>query len=762
MVIEHTVVGKKLPMVDAKEKVSGNGEYIADMTLPGMLHGRMLRSPHPHARILNIDASAAEKVPGVRAILTGRSSPQPKFGISTLDETPFATDKVRYVGDEVAGVAAESEDALEEALSKIAVDYEVIPSVIDPLEALEAGAPLVHEDKPGNVAYAFEIERGDVNGAFQRADKVFEERYRTHLTHQAYLEPTGAIGAFENGKLKVWGCLQSIFAIRPYLLSRPMGIPLDDITVIQTRPGGAFGGKLDVKLALLVSLLSREAGAPVRSVLTLEEDLISMRPRMPAILDIQSAFTRAGEFLGKKVRVVADNGGYSSLSPQIMSSLALRTDSLYRTPAVRIDAKLAYTNTEPTGQMRGFGNLQATFAWESHLDHVAEGLGMDPVDLRLKNLTHTGDTSIHGWKIISCGISDCLKKAAEAIQWKEIRSRREPGRGVGLACCIHVTGNRGFSASLVDKDEDPSETEILIREDGKVEIRSGECDLGEGGTTVMALVAAEELGLPYEDMVASAHDTSMVPFGLGAFASRITLMGGAATRDAAVNARGALLEAAAQALEASPEEIEIDGRSLFVRGAPARSLSVGEVVRFTGKAAISAMGRFQAGGDILDPKDKYGNASTTYSFSVHAADVSVDLETGEVKINRVVAAHDPGKVINLLGAEGQVEGGAAQGAAYAVLEELVKDGTGKILNNNFEGYLLPTSMDAFDVDSIWVETIDPVGPFGAKGLAETAINPTPAAVANAVHNATGVRIRRLPITPEKIVDGLRGGRNGDQ
>ncbi|MFQ5913464.1 MAG: xanthine dehydrogenase family protein molybdopterin-binding subunit [Nitrospinota bacterium] len=760
MVIEHAVVGRRLPMVDGKEKVSGGVEYIADMDLPGMLYGKILRSPHPHARLFNVDTAAAERVKGVRTILTGRNAPQTKFGISTCDELPFAADKVRYVGDEVAGVAAETEEAAEEALSKIAVEYQELPPVTDPLEALEEGAPLIHDDKPGNVAYAFEIERGDVDGAFQRADRVFEGSFRTHLTHQAYLEPTGAIASYESGKLKVWGCLQSIFAIRPYLLSRPMGIPVDDIQVIQTRPGGAFGGKLDVKLALLVSLLSREAGAPVRSVLTLEEDLISMRPRMPAILDIRSAFAKDGKFLGKIVRVVADNGAYCSLSPQIMSSLALRTDSLYRTPAVRIDAKLAYTNTEPTGQMRGFGNLQATFAWESHLDHVAEGLGIDPVELRLKNLTRTGDTSIHGWKIISCGVSECLQKAAEAIGWEEIRGRREPGRGVGLACCIHVTGNRGFSAALVDKDDDPSETEVVIRDDGRVEIRSGECDLGEGAATVMALAAAEELGLPYEDMVVAAHDTSMVPFGLGAFASRITLMTGAATREAAQEARRKLVEAAAEALEARPEEIAIDGRNLYVHGTPARTLSVQEVVRSSADSSISAKGLFQAGGDILDPKDKYGNASTTYSFSVHAADVNVDLKTGEVQVNRVVAAHDPGKVINVLGAEGQVEGGAAQGAAYAMMEELVKDGSGKILNNNFEGYLLPTSMDAFDVESLWVETIDPVGPFGAKGLAETAINPTPAAVANAVYNATGVRVSHLPITPEKIVAGLRARANG--
>ncbi|MBI2881418.1 MAG: xanthine dehydrogenase family protein molybdopterin-binding subunit [Candidatus Tectomicrobia bacterium] len=761
MVIEHAVVGKRLPMVDGKEKVSGGVEYIADMTLPGMLHGKVLRSPHPHARILHIDTAAAERVKGVRALLTGRSTPQKKFGISILDELPFCADKVRYVGDEVAGVAADSEEAAEEALSKLIVEYEELSPVTDPLKALEPSAPLVHEDKPGNVAYAFHIDRGDADGAFRRADRVFEGSYRTHLTHQAYLEPTGAAASYENGRLKVWGCLQSIYAIRPYLLSRPMDIPVEDIQVIQTRPGGAFGGKLDVKLALLVSLLSRAAGAPVKCVLTLEEDLISMRPRMPALLDIRSAFAKDGRFLGKIVQVAADNGAYCSLSPQIMSSLALRTDSLYRTPAVRIDATLAYTNTEPTGQMRGFGNLQATFAWESHLDEVAEGLGIDPVDLRLKNFTRTGDTSIHGWKIISCGVSECLRAAAEAIGWKEVRSRREPGRGVGLACCIHVTGNRGFSAALVDKDDDPSETEVAIRQDGLVEIRSGECDLGEGAATVMALVAAEELGLPYEDMVVAAHDTAQVPFGLGAFASRITLMAGSATREAARKARQKLVEAAAEALEARPEEIEIHGRSLSVRGAPARSMTAKEVVRSTGNPSIAAQGRFQAGGDLLDPKSKYGNASTTYSFSVHAADVTVDLETGEVRVNRVVAAHDPGKVINVLGAEGQVEGGAAQGAAYALLEELVKDASGKILNNNFEGYLLPTSLDAFDVQSLWVETIDPVGPFGAKGLAETAINPTPAAVANAVHNATGVRVRRLPITPEKIVAGLQAGKDGN-
>jgi CO/xanthine dehydrogenase Mo-binding subunit len=737
-------------MVDGKEKVSGGVEYVNDMFLPGMLYGKMLRSPHPHARILNIDTAAAEKVPGVKAILTGKNAPQTKFGIAILDETPFCTDKVRYVGDEVAGVAAETQEAVEEALSKIVVEYEVLPPVSDPLKALEDGAPLIHEDKPGNVAYGFDIERGDVDGAFQKADKVFEGRYRTHLTHQAYLEPTGAVGSYQNGKLTVWG----------YLLARPMGIALDDIQVVQTRPGGAFGGKLDVKLALLVSILSREAGAPVKSILTLEEDLISMRPRMPAILDIQSAFTNDGKFLGKKVNVVAENGAYCSLSPQIMSSLALRTDSLYRTPAVRIDAKLAYTNTEPTGQMRGFGNLQATFAWESHLDEVAEGLGLDPVEVRLKNLTQTGDTSIHGWKIISCGISECLQKVAEAVNWKESRNKKEPGRGIGLACCIHVSGNKGFSAVLVGKDDDPSETEVLIREDGLVEIRSGECDLGEGASTVMALVTAEETGLPYEDMVVASYDTALVPFGLGAFASRITLMTGGATSDAARKARQKLVEAAAEALEARPDEIEIDGRNLSVRGTPARSMTVQEVVRSTGKPSISAMGLFQGGGDILDPKTKYGNASTTYSFSVHAADVNVDLETGEIRVNRVITAHDPGKVINILGAEGQVEGGATQGAAYAMLEELVKDESGKILNNNFEGYLLPTSMDAFDVDSLWVETIDPVGPFGAKGLAETAINPTPAAVANAVANATGVRIRQLPVTPEKIVAGIRAGKDG--
>ncbi|MDP6618809.1 MAG: xanthine dehydrogenase family protein molybdopterin-binding subunit, partial [Nitrospinota bacterium] len=704
MVIEHTFIGKKLPMVDAKEKVSGNGEYIADMTLPGMLHGRMLRSPHPHARILNIDASAAEKVPGVRAILTGRSSPQPKFGISTLDETPFAVDKVRYVGDEVAGVAAESEDALEEALSKIAVDYEEIPFVTDPLEALEAGAPLVHEDKPGNVAYAFEIERGDVDGAFQRADKVFEERYRTHLTHQAYLEPTGAIGQWnEDGTVTVRGPLQSPFTVREFMLAPGLGMPREKIQVIQTRSGGAFGGKLDVKLLLVVAFLAKEAGRPVRILLSPEEDISTMRPRVPARFHIRSAFAGDGKLLGKKVDVTADNGAYSSFSPAIASSMAVRTDSLYKTPNVRVTGRLTYTNTEPSGQFRGFGNLQASFCWESHLDTAAEGLGMDPLDLRMRNFTEPGETTVHGWRISTNGVRECVEKAAESIGWKEKRKKNglaggsSPGgasskiRGVGLACTIHVTSNSAHAAHFRN-GKDEAEGEVIIGTDGGVSVLSGEAELGGGAATVMALIAAEELGVDYRSVQVPHVDTLHHPFGLGTYASRATFMGGHATLLAARSARQALLQRASRVLEADVSELAAEDGKVFVTGSPARSVTFGEVIGQTGGEAVDETSLYVSDGEVPDPVTRYGHTASTYSFAAHAAEVSVDRETGEVTVERIACAHDLGRALNPIGAEGQIEGGVAMGVGQTLWERVVRR-DGYIMNPHYRDYLLPGAKD---------------------------------------------------------------------
>jgi CO/xanthine dehydrogenase Mo-binding subunit len=751
-------VGVRLPYVDGVEKVTGATRFVGDLGLPGALTGLALRSPHPHARILRLDASRAESLAGVYAVLSRENAPAAKFGINHQDETAFCTDKVRYIGDEVAAVAAVDEATAREALELIRVEYELLPFVDDPFAAFEEGAPLVHENIPGNLASQFHVTRGDVDAAFAAADATFEDEFHTHLAHQAYIEPTGCVAEpHPDGRLTIWGCLQSVFLIRTFMIAPVTGMDPGHIRVIQTKPGGAFGGKLDVKAALMAALLARAAGKPVKFLLALGEDLVSMRPRMPVHISLQSAFRADGKLLGKRVNIVAENGAYSSLSPAIMSSIALRTDNLYRTPTVDIEAKLVYTNVCPSGQMRGFGNVQATFAWESHLDNAAAGLGIDPVELRLKNYVETGDLTIHGWKIASCGVADAARYAAKAIGWTEKRQQGGKGRGVGLASTIHVSGNKGFAVELGPSDDEPSSAVIRIDSEGRAEIWSGESDLGQGSASVMAIIAAEVIGMPVEDFQVPPTDTGCMPFGFGAFASRITLIGGNAVKIASENTREVLLRAAADVLEAAPEELVIEGREISVQGFPARKTTVKEVVRAAG-GVIEGSGTWYAGGEVLDAQ-KYGSPSTTYSFATQAVEVEVDMETGVVTVLKVAAGHDPGRVINRLGSEGQVEGGAIQAMSYCLMENLSPE-KGRIRAGNFHDYLIATSLDVPPVEHEFFETIDPHGPYGAKGLAETAINPTAAAIGNAIFHATGARLRSLPFTPERVlaaIDEVRAG-----
>ena len=751
------VVGRPHPIIDAAEKVSGATVFINDLELPGALTGMALRSPHPHARILNLDTSDAERLAGVAAVLSRNNTPDAPFGINHKDEAAFCREKVRYVGDEIAAVATVDEETAREALSLIRVEYEVLPTVGDPFAALEPDAPLVHDSVAGNVANEFHIKRGEIDEAFHAADAAFADEFHTHLAHQAYIEPTGCAAQWHpGGKISVWGCLQSVFLIRTFMLGPVMGMSPDDFRVTQTKPGGAFGGKLDVKAALMAAMLSRAAEKPIKFMMSLEEDLIAMRPRMPVHISLESAWKRDGTLAGKRVRIVAENGAYSSLSPAIMSSIALRTDNLYKTPAAEIQGKLVYTNVIPSGQMRGFGNVQATYAWESHLDNVADGLGMDPADLRLRNYTEKGDVSLHGWKIASCAVADATRYVVDQMDWKAKRARGGKGRGVGLASCIHVSGNKGFSVELGPDDTDPSSGVVRVDEEGDVEIWSGESDLGQGATSVMAYIASEVMGIPVDRFKVPPTDTGYMPFGMGAFASRITLIGGNAVKLAAEDARRNLLDAASEFMEIPADELEIVEGEVRAKALPGRKMAVGEVVRRAG-SVIEGEGKWLAGGDVLD-KEKYGNPSTTYSFSTHGAEVEVDMETGVVDVLRICCGHDPGRVINRLGAEGQVEGGAVQGMSYAMMEGLAPL-EGRLRGRNFHDYLIATSMDAPPIEHDFFESMDPYGPYGAKGLAEVAINPITAAICNAVYHATGgARIRSLPVTPERVLEAIEEAR----
>jgi CO/xanthine dehydrogenase Mo-binding subunit len=720
-----------------------------------MLYGRVLRSPHAHARIVAVDTSRAEKLPGVKTVVGGVNAPRIPYGISILDELPVAVDRVRYIGDEVALVAAVSEDLAAEAASLIRVEYEPLPAVFDVQEAMAPGAPQLHQAAPGNLAVHFTLERGDVDAAFRQADCVFEAEYTTPIQHQGNLEPICCIAEHQNGKLTIWGPFQSPFVARQYLLAKPLGLPVGQVRLIQTTVGGAFGGKLDQRLYVLAGLLALRAGAPVRLENTFEEELSTTRPRMPARIRFKTGFSKDGLLVAKHTSIVADNGAYSSLSPPVLTSMAMRTDSLYRTPAVRIEAKLVYTNLVPTGQMRGFGNPQATFAFESHLDTVADALGIDPVELRLKNAIQSGETSVHGWRMASCGYAQCVREAARRIGWAQKRGPKGVGRGVGLAGTVHVTSNAPAAKGMTGYDWDGSNALVRLNEDGTVSLFTGEVDLGEGVATTLAMVVAEELGLPHDRVFVHPVDTDVSPYCLGTYASRTTFMGGLASRNAAREARDQLFAVAAELLGMSPMALEAKDGVVRVKGDPGRSVPFDKIVHAgfnRGLNAITGQGTIASKVDF-EPKTKYGNQTLTYSFACHAAEVEVDRETGAVKVLKIAAAHDLGRVINRLGAEGQVEGGAIQSLGLALSEQLLQR-DGRVLNPNFVDYRIPSSLDAPPIEVAFVETLDPHGPYGAKGLAETAINPTAAAIANAVFHATGVRVRSLPITAEKVLAGL--------
>ncbi len=762
---DSQLIGQRVLAQDALAKAGGVLRYLPDLQFPGLLVGKVLRSPHPHARIRRIDASRARRLPGVRAVLTRENTPKVHFGIVLQDELPLAHEKVRYVGDEVAAVAAETEEAAIEAMAAIEVDYEPLPAVFDLEAAIAPGAPLIHDGAARNMPGGVHVERGEVERELARAHKVFEGRYQTPMMHQAALEPICCAADWQQGTLSVWGPFQSPFVIRQYLLAKPLGLPLSSIRLHQTMVGGAFGGKLDQRHFLVCALLAMAAGRPVRLVNTLEEELVATRPRMAADIRVTTGWSREGALLAKSVRILADNGAYTSLSLPILYSMSMRTDSLYRTPCVKVDADLVYTNTCPSGQMRGFGNVQATFAFESHLDDVAEGLGIDPVDLRLRNATGAGDVTVHGWKILSCGLSEAITTAAERIGWAEKRGRDRyrPGddrgpirRGVGLAATIHVTSYRPFAASITGHDFDASTALVRIHEDGRVTVLTGEVDLGEGVTTTLGMIAAEELGVPLATVRVANVDTEVAPYGLGTFGSRTTFMGGNAVRLAAGDAKGQLLDVAARVLDAPASELEVKDGIVSVKGIAHRKASVTDVARLgfsLGVSNIIGRGEFRSEPGPMDLKSKYGNQTMTYSFACHAAEVEVDIETGKVRVGRVVAAHDLGRVINRLGAEGQIEGGVAQGVGFALAEELIRQ-DGLIRNPGFLDYKIPSSLDAPAVECVFVETIDPAGPHGAKGLAETAINPTAAAIANAIKDAVGVRVPSTPITPEKLLRAL--------
>lgn len=753
------VVGHSPARLDGMEKAMGRARYVADISLPGMLTGRVLRSPHAHARIVRIDTAAARAIPGVHAVITGEDTPKVQWGFFVRDQYPLSVGKVRYIGEEVAAVAARDAETAERALRAIVVEYEPLPAVYDPDEGMADGAPLIHE-AANNVATHFRIERGDIDGALAGADLVVDETFQSMLQWQAAIEPIGCVADYHpSGKLTIWANVSGPFRSR-IQIGLALAMDPSQIRVIQPAVGGGFGGKsMDDNNAVVTALLAKAARRPVKLINSREDDFVAGRPRPMLRIRVRIGFKSDGTMVGKDIRVVADNGAYSGKAPAAAGVAALRHDTLYLNDNIRSELFVVYTNKVPTGAFRGFGNPSAEWAVEQAFDIGCERLGLDPREMALKNAAVPGRVSPHGNRIGSCELRACIERATEMIGWTGKRAERKAWRGLGLALSVHVSGKRHFY------DYDGSTVVLKVNTDGRVVILCGEGEVGQGATTVLAQIAAEELGVPYEMVSVLDTDTDVAPFALGAFASRVTYVAGNAVRAAAATARKQILASAAEFMEVEEDELVIEAGVVRTRQPSNRTMTVGEIAmrrnfRRHGEPIV-ATGTWDADSESHG-KDRYGSESGAFSFCAHAVEVEVDPDTGEVKVVDYAMATDSGTVIHPALAESQIEGGLIQGIGYALTEGmLIEDG--QLQNPNFSDYKIPCIKDIPPRRHEFVPSYEETGPFGAKGVGEISMDPVAAAIGNAVADATGARIHSLPITPEKVLravaDGRKGGRH---
>jgi len=748
------VIGKSHPRVDGRDKATGRTRYAADLKIPGCLHGKVLRSPHPHARILQIDTSAAERLAGVRAVITHGDTPGVLYGSynsGIKDELILAKERVRYVGDEIAAVAAIDPGIAREAVSLIRVDYEPLSGYYDVEEAMAEGAERIHSVER-NIASHRTTVRGDPEAGFGKADLVLEDRFRTNLQIHAYLEPVACIADFDSrGRFHLWAPSQNPSWCR-IIFSEALNVPMGRLRTVQTPIGGAFGGKLEQKLYLIGFLLARKAGRPVRLENSREEEFQTSMPRVPMTIDLKMGMRKDGMITAKTHRIIAENGAYSKYAPAVVNLGTYRVDGLYRIKNIRNETLLVYTNKPPTSAFRGFGNPQITFAVESMLDMLIHELGLDPLEIRLKNAARPGDTTAHGFKFLSCGLRESFEELDEQIDYQNLRHHKKEDEGVGLSGTSHVCGNRGFFPLF-----DGSTAFVRVDEGGNVRVIVGETDVGQGLLTTFAMIVSEELGVSIDRIQVDECDSDLSAFGLGTWGDRATFIGGNAVKKAAGEARKEIIEVAAEMIEANPGDLVISKDTIYVKGAEHAGISFEEVaahaVYTRGGSPIMAKGIFVPESEKADDSF-YGNISGAYAFGAQSCRVRVDRRTGEVEILEFFAAHDVGRAINPMACEGQIEGSVAQGIGYGLKEKVVyKDGI--MLNPGFLNYGIPTALDMPPVRTSLVEPVDPDGPFGAKGVAEPSMTPTAACIANAIFDAVGVRIKELPITPERIWKALK-------
>ncbi len=748
------MIGKEVPRNDAEAKARGTALYTDDLKLPGMLYGRILRSPWPHAQIKHIDVSKAAALPGVKCVITGKDTPKIKYGNwrlfpETQDELPLAVDKVRFIGDEVAAVAAVDLDTAAEALEIIKVDYEELPAVFDVESARRSGAPVLHDYCPTNVSVNRKIQYGEVDQGFAESDYIREDTFSVHAVSHAYLEPCAALAqADQDGRITLWTSTQVPYIVQ-CLLASTLGMRENDIRVIKPFVGGGFGGKMELRTwEFCASLMAKKTGRPVKFTLSREEEFLAGRRRHPMKIHSRVGFKKDGTLVAKDLKIQLDGGAYNAMGPTATFLCGNFGAMLYRYPNYRFHGEHVYTNKPPASAMRGFGAPQSLYASEIQMNSAAEELGIDPVDLRIKNALVSGDQIPDVATISSCGFIDSIKKVAEMSHWKEKRKKLKPGQGIGIGCYSFISGG---VFNWFNTQYPFSAAEIRAFSDGTVHLLTMAAEIGQGSDTALKQILAEELGLTMEDIRITSGDTAMTPQAdLGSWGSRVTLMAGNAVLDAAKKIKAQVFGAVSARFNLNViYEFECLHGRVQAKGRPDKGLSFGEAVAMVQKAnrgePLVARGSYT-------PRDK-GLVTPAFGFGAQVALVEVDRETGLVEVQQMWTAHDCGTVINPRAVEGQLAGSIQMGLGYALSEQFVMDG-GKTLNANFLDYKMPTALDMPPSEVVHVDTYEPEGPMGAKECGEGLASPTAPAISDAVYHATGYRCLDLPITPEKILHGM--------
>jgi len=752
---EYQVVGKSVERTDGRIKATGKARYAGDLVAPGMLHGKILRSPLAHARILNIDTGRAKKLPGVIAVITGKDFPGIPYGTrpDTRDQIPMPITKVHHFGEGVAAVAAIDEATAEEALDLITVDYEELPVVLTAEDALKPDAPLVNEFCKSNIAYASDFRFGDPEAGFKEADYIKEEKFSSQRVAVGFIEPHACLAEVDStGRVLLQGSKQSPYPTWRHMC-RALNLPLSKMRLVTPFVGGAFSGKhdpFDVDFAAV--RLAQLTNRPVKIVLNYDEVLAAYRQRNAMNAVLKMGFKKNGRMTALKAECVLEGGPIAGIGPFNVYFFGAWLNLPYKVPAIEYHGKLVYSNRAPCGTVRGQEIVLAQYAVDSMLGIVAEDLGIDQVEIRAINAVTDNWTTANGVVVDVCGLPECIDKAAGTIGWKESRKSRPEGRGIGFSCASHPSGVRlggHFGSSVL----------LKLQEDAKVILTHGGTEIGQGCNTIFCQMAAEILGIPFEDVIQGPSDSDTAILDSGMFSDRCTYWDGNATIAAANDLKRQLADIAAKKLEVPSEDLEFKNSRIYLKDRPEKGMDIIIATRtayYELGTPLYGRGTWAATDiDLVDWKTGKGNLAHGIDFIATAIEMDVDRETGKVTLLKGVSGDDAGQPIHPVMLEGQVNGGSAHMTGHGLLEESLYDEHGRMLNYSWRDYKQPTALDTPEYIVHHVHTHDPYGPFGAKGAGEASSCSTLAAIANGVYDAVGVRIKDLPITAEKILAELR-------